>query len=150
VTRFGQPPFDDIGDPEDPAPSVRLTRPAPIELAAAILIVGGVLGLVGTIAAVPGLPAGAEPLVAVTAALDLGSVLVGLLIRFGRAWIVALNYVAVLGFLDLMAGAGSGLSLTLGIADIIVVVILVVHKPWFDARLLAPRPPRPGPPVGGA
>lgn len=113
----------------DPAP-----RPAVIELAAAILIVGGVLGLIGAIAAAPGLPPNTEPLLVVTVVLDIGAVVIGVLIRMARAWVVAVNYVAVLGFLDLMAAGGSGLALILGVADILVVVILLVNKPWFDRR----------------
>ncbi len=130
---------------ELPPPS----RPATIELAAAILIVGGVLGLVGIIAAAPDLPAGTAPLLVATVALYVGSVVVGALVRYGRAWIVAVNYVAVLGFLDLMAAAGSGLALLLGIADILVVVILFLTKPWFDALRPDRERRRSGPPAGG-
>jgi len=111
---------------------VRPSRPAAIELAAALLITGGALGLVGTIAALPDLPAGTEPVVLITAALDVGAVVLGFLVRFGRAWFVAVNYVAMLGFLDLTAAAGSGFALMLGVVDIVVVVILVLFKEWFD------------------
>ena len=48
-------------------------------------------------------------------------------------WLLAVNYVAVLGFLDLLASGGSPLALMLGLADVVVVVILVLNKPWFDA-----------------
>jgi hypothetical protein len=57
---------------------------------------------------------------------------VGLLVRLGRAWIVAVNYAVVLGFLDLMGASASSLALMLGLADIVVVVILFLNKPWFD------------------
>ena len=123
---------DEVSD-APPEERVRPSRPAAIELAAALLIVGGVLGLVGTIAAAPGLPAGTEPLVLITAALDVGAVVLGILVRFGRAWLVAVNYVAVLGFLDLTAAVGSGFALMLGIGNIVVVVILFLFKRWFDA-----------------
>ncbi len=93
-------------------------RPAFIELAAAILIVSGVLGLVGTIGAASDLPSGAELVLVITAALNLGSIAIGVLVRYGRAWLLDVNYVAVLGFLDLVAGAASGLALLLGIADV--------------------------------
>jgi uncharacterized membrane protein len=119
---------------EPPGEPIPQPRPAPIELAAAILIVGGVLGLVGLAAAASDLPPGTEPLLVVTGALDIGAVVIGVLIRFGRAWLVAINYVAVLGFLDLMAAGGSGLALILGVADVLVVIILFLHKPWFDGR----------------
>lgn len=133
---------------------LRPARPGAVELAAAILIVSGVLGLIGTIGALSGLPAGTEIVVAITAALNLGSIGIGLLVRSGRAWLLAVNYVAVLGFLDLTAGAGSGLALMLGLADVLVVVILLLHKPWFDAirvrrRRLAAGRRVSSPPVGG-
>jgi len=35
--------------------------------------------------------------------------------------------------IDLLGAGASPLSLMLGLADIAVVVILFVHKPWFDA-----------------
>lgn len=137
------------GAAEEEAAELNLpARPGAIELAGAILIVSGLLGLVGAIGAAPSLPAGTEPIFAVTAALNLGSLAIGVLARFGRAWLVAVNYVAVLGFLDLAAAVDSGLALMLGVADIIVVVILLLNKPWFDAmRLMRPRD-LPGPPVG--
>jgi hypothetical protein len=54
--------------------------------------------------------------------------------RLGRLWLVTLNYAAVLGFLDLLGAGTSPLSLMLGLADIVVVIILIGNKPWFDAR----------------
>jgi hypothetical protein len=147
-----QEPSD--ADETEGADELRPARPAAVELAGAILIVSGVLGLIGAVGAAPGLPAGTEVLFVVTAALNLGSLVIGLLARSGRAWLVAVNYVAVLGFLDLTAGAGSGLALMLGVADVIVVVILLLNKPWFDAMrrwrgMRASRRRVPSPPVGG-
>jgi hypothetical protein len=152
VTVATEPSNDDLEAEADA--DLRPDRPPAIELAAAILIVGGVLGMVGTAGAVPGLPAGTELLVVITAALNLGSIIIGVLVRFGRAWLLAVNYVAVLGFLDLVAGAGSGLALLLGIADVVVVAILFLNKPWFDAmrRMRQRRASErriSSPPVGG-
>lgn len=132
----------------------RPARPAAIELAAAILIVSGVLGLIGTVGATPDLPAGSGPIVILTAALNAGSLVIGVLVRAGHAWLLAVNYVAVLGFLDLTGAPTSGLALILGITDVIVVIILLLHKPWFDAmRRMRERRKRdrrvPSPPVGG-
>jgi hypothetical protein len=115
--------------PEGPWPS----RPGAIELAAALLIVGGAISVVAAVIAIPSLPPGIEPFFALTIALDIGAILVGLLVRLGRAWILAVNYAAVLGFLDLMGSGASPLALMLGLADIVVVIVLLVHKPWFDA-----------------
>jgi hypothetical protein len=127
--------------PEAPAP--RPSRPPAIELAAAILVVGGVIGLVGALLrdASAG-PASSDPFLLLTLALNAGSVVVGLLVRFGRLWILAVNYVAVLGFLDLLAAGASPLALMLGLAEIVVVVIVFSKKPWFDAmgRWRATRP----------
>ena len=122
-----------LGDEPGPPPP---SRPIAVELAAALLIVGGVINLIGGASSIPSIPPGTEPLFAVTIALALGSIIVGLLVRLGRIWLVAVNLAAVLGFLDLLGAGTSPLSLMLGIADILVVVILFRHKPWFDALQL--------------
>ena len=152
MTRVHEPPGDAVE--AEAGDDIRPPRPGAVELAGAILIVSGLLGVIGAIGAASGLPTGTEPILVVTAALNLGSLAIGVLARFGRAWLVAVNYVAVLGFLDLTAGAGSGLALMLGVADVIVVVILLLNKPWFDAmrrarRRGASRRRVPSPPVGG-
>ena len=121
---------DHTGDePERPWPS----RPAAVELAGALLIVGGAVGLVGGLSNASGLPPGTEAFLALTVALDVGAIALGLLVRLGRLWLVAVNYAAVLGFIDLLGAGASPLALVLGLADIVVVVILFVHRPWFDA-----------------
>jgi len=121
---------DPTGDEaERPWPS----RPAAIELAGALLIVGGAIGLLGVVSSASGLPPGTEPFIAFTVALDLGAIVLGLLVRLGRLWLVAVNYVAVLGFIDLLGAGASPVALMLGLADVVAVVILFVHKPWFDA-----------------
>jgi hypothetical protein len=154
VTVATEPSNDELDAEDEAGADLRPARPAAIELAGAILIVSGVLGIVGAVGAASGLPAGTALVFVVTAALNLGSIVIGLLVRFGRAWLLAVNYVAVLGFLDLAAGAGSGLALLFGIADIVVVVILFLNKPWFDAmrRMRQRRASQrrvPSPPVGG-
>lgn len=120
-------------EPTEPAEPARPSRPAVVELAAAILIVGGFAGLVQVAASSSGLPAGAEPFMAGAVALDAGSMGLGLLIRRGRAWLLAVNYAAVLGFLDLLGAGATPFSLMLGLADLLVVGILFATKPWFDA-----------------
>lgn len=131
MTRHAMPDApDQTGDePERPWPS----RPAAVELAGALLIVGGAAGLLGALSGAANLPPGTEPFLALTVALDVGAIVLGLLVRLGRVWIVAVNYAAVLGFIDLLGAGASPLPLVLGLADIVVVVILFVHKPWFDA-----------------
>ena len=127
---LGEAPDPDATGRDEP---LRPDRPALIELAAALLIVGGVLGLIALGAALDDVPTGVEAFVVVTAVLDIGAVVIGVLVRFGRAWIVAVNYVAVIGFLDLLAAPSSGLSLIRGVIDLGVVIVLVQHKPWFEA-----------------
>ena len=156
MTLAAGPPDEDRDELDELEPELevdrRPARPGVVELAGALLIVSGVLGLVGTIGAASGLPAGTELILVITAALNLGSIAVGFLVRSGRAWLLDANYVAVLGFLDLVAG--SGLALLLGIADVVVVVILLLNKPWFDAMRRARQRQAserriPSPPVGG-
>ena len=121
---------DQTGDePERPWPP----RPAAVELAGALLIVGGAAGLLGGLSNASSLPPGTEAFLALTVALDVGAIALGLLVRLGRLWLVAVNYAAVLGFIDLLGAGASPLALVLGLADIVVVVILFVHRPWFDA-----------------
>jgi hypothetical protein len=107
-------------------------RPALVELAAAILIVGGAMQLIVTIATLSGVPPGAEPFLAVALTLNVASIALGALVRTGRAWFLAINFAAVVAFLDLLGSGGSPLSLMLGAAEVLVVAILVARKPWFD------------------
>ena len=111
----------------------RPSRPAPVELAAAILIVGGIVGLIQVTSSAGDVPAGAQQFLAATVALGAGSIVLGLLIRRGRAWLLAVNYAAVLGFLDLLGAGASPFALMLGLADLLVVGILLATKAWFDA-----------------
>jgi hypothetical protein len=107
-------------------------RPPAVELAGAILIVGGVVGLIGLVTAAPGLPAFTLGLLLLTLALNVAPIAIGVLVRMGRAWIVDVNYVAVIAFLDLLSIGSSPLGLIFGVANVLVVIILIRHKPWFD------------------
>jgi hypothetical protein len=132
MTRHALPEGPDpTGDELDAPPP---SRPAAVELAAALLIVGGAISVLSAVSNVSSLPLGTGPILALTVALAMGSIAVGLLVRLGRFWLVAINYAAVLGFLDLLGAGVSPLALMLGLADIVVVVILFRHKPWFDER----------------
>jgi hypothetical protein len=120
--------------PEETPDPVRPARPAAIELAAAVLIVGGVLGVVGVLGSLgTAQPAGLEVVPLITLVLNLAEIAVGAFIRGGRLWLVAVNYVAVIGFLDLLAAGASPLAMMLGIAEVLVVVILMLNRPWFEA-----------------
>jgi hypothetical protein len=136
-------------DPEAEAPAPPPSRPARVELAAAILVVGGAVGLVGTFLRDGSLgPGGGDPFLPLTLGLNIGSIVAGVLVRIGRLWIVVVNYVAVLGFLDLLAAGTSPLALMLGLADIVVVVILFLDKGWFDEQRLKRNRRVPSPPAG--
>lgn len=107
-------------------------RPPAVELAGAILIVGGVVGLIGLVTAAPNLPGFTLGLLLLTLALNVAPIAIGVLVRMGRAWIVDVNYVAVIAFLDLLSIGSSPLGLIFGAANVLVVIILIRHKPWFD------------------
>ncbi len=126
--------FEQLDGVAEEAPKpIRPPRPGAIEFAAALLIVAGVLGMLGLIAGVSFTPAALEAFAVLTFILNVTQIVVGVLIRWGRIWIVAVNYVAVLAFVDLLAAGLSPLSLMLGLAEVVVVVILLLNKPWFDA-----------------
>lgn len=125
----------------------RPPRPSTVELAGAILIVGGLLGTLSGLGRLADPAAVAPSLGLVTVVLNVAQVVLGLLVRQGRLWLLTVNYAAVVGFLDLLAGGLSVTSLVLGLSEVIVVIALLVTKPWFDAvaqwRREAPtRPPQ--------
>ena len=116
-------------EPGPPPPS----RPVAVELAAALLIVGGVISLIGGISSIPGLPPGTEPLFAVTVALD---------DRLDRGRPARPARPAVARGRQLRGrarvpgparGRREPAVLDARARDILVVVILFRHKPWFDA-----------------
>lgn len=127
----------DTGQEPNDAP-VRPNRPAAIELAAALLIVAGVLGIIGLFGPDAARPQGLEWLVVLTAILNVGQIAVGVLVRAGRLWIVAVNYVAVLGFLDVAGAGGSPLAFMLALMELGVLAVLFVYRWWFDGRWAEP------------
>lgn len=116
-----------------PAPQ-RPPRPILVEVAAALLIVGGLTSVLGALAA-PGL-AGALFL-----ALNVVMIALGLAVRRGRGWVIAVNVVAVALFLELTA-LPSGYALVSIVMDAIVLVALFRHRAWF---FWAPPEPVGGP-----
>jgi hypothetical protein len=116
------------GEPEALPPR---RRPAAVELAAALLIVAGIVQLVGAFAVSSTLPAGLEGWLAVTIALDVATISAGILIRMGRLWLLVVNYVAVLGFLDLLRVGGSPVALAMALVDGVVLYVLFTNRSWF-------------------
>lgn len=108
-----------------PAPT-RPDRPVLVELSAAILIVGGLTSLIGSLAA-PGIVA------ILLVGLNVAMVILGVLIRRGRAWLIAVNVVAVALFLELTA-LPSAFAIVFALLDAIVLIALLRHRAWFDWR----------------
>jgi hypothetical protein len=104
-----------------------------VELASALLIVGGAMNLLLSIQVLVRLgQEGGEIgiLTVVTIALAIATFALGLLVRYGRAWLVAVNVVAVLAFLELISGTLVGLLF--GVIDVVIVLALVRERPWFE------------------
>jgi hypothetical protein len=118
--------------PPKPDPVERPRRPAGVELAAAIMIVSGAVATLVSIQAAMVLANQGEldePLAALSIALGVGSVVLGLLVRVGRAWLIAVNVAAVAGFLEITSFSAPGLLF--GLMDVLVVALLLRDRPWF-------------------
>lgn len=119
-----------------------------IEIAAAILIVGGLTGIIGTLtSAFGGDPAAADPsarpVIMLLVALNLLTVIVGFLVRRGMAWIACINAVAVLLFIEFTAvPGGSATAVLLVVLDAFVFITVTMHRAWFEWRPLAEDPVR--------
>ena len=129
---------DEPRDSSTPPPPDRPRRPILLEIASAILIVGGMTSLVGSCSAViyPQIEAPpTSPLLAVFLAINLLTIIVGLLVRAGRAWILCINVVAVALFLELTAlTTGSAVALLFVVLEAVVLYALFRHRWWFDWR----------------
>ena len=134
-----------ITTPEEPAnvdepPVERPPRPLSLEISAAILVVGGLMSAIGLAATVltssgPAAEPAARPIVALVLVLDVLTVVVGVLVRRGRAWIVCINVVAIVLFIELTAiPTGSAVALLLSVLDVFVFVSLMRNRAWFDWR----------------
>jgi hypothetical protein len=117
-----------------PPPAERERRPVLVEIAAALLIVTGVLQLVAAIGIAGSLPPGTEGLLALSVGLEIATIVAGVLVRTGRLWLLVVNYVAVLGFLDLLRSAASPIALMFAIFDAFVLYVLFTNRPWFARR----------------
>ncbi len=118
---------------------VRPRRPLLLEFGAAILIVGGLVGVFGRMAAPDLVTSG--PLELALLALNGLLIVVGLLVRAGRAWVLDLNVVAIALFIELTA-LPSGVAIVFAGLDAIVLAALLRHRAWFDP---ATWPLEPGP-----
>jgi hypothetical protein len=122
---------EDGAEPADsslpPAPT-RPSRPILIELAAAILIVGGVTGLLGLLGQLDRPTQTVDLFFAGSALLTIA---VGLLVRIGRAWVFDINVVAIVLFLELTA-LPSAIAIAFATLDTVVLIALIRHRRWFD------------------
>ncbi len=122
---------EDSGEPLDdslPPSPIRPPRPVLIELAAAILIVGGVTSLLGLLGQLDRPTDTVDLFFAGSAILTIA---VGLLVRAGRAWIFDINVVVLILFLELTA-LPSAIAIAFATLDTVVLVALIRHRPWFD------------------
>ncbi len=126
----GEPP---VADQAPAPPRAFHPRPILVELASAILVVGAAVNL---LISVDGLVHAAQagddlgvPTV-ITIAVATVTLALGLAARVGRAWLVTVNVMAVIGFLELLSATSIGLLF--GALDVFVVLALVRERPWFE------------------
>lgn len=125
-------------DSTTPPVARRPPRPVSLEIAAAMLIIGGLVAIVETLGGTLGLdPAaadpGARPVIALILAFNGLTMIVGVLVRRGQAWILCVNVVAVVLFVELTAvPAGSPVAVALAALDTFVFVALARNRAWFD------------------
>jgi hypothetical protein len=118
-----------------------MRRPVLVEVAAALLIVTGLLNLLGVLAVSNTLAPGSEGLLALAVALAVATIAAGVLTRAGRLWLLVVNYIAVLGFLDVLRSAASPLALMLAVVDVFVLYVLFTNRPWFQRPEIEPVGP---------
>ena len=120
------------GLPTEDRRAKRPPRPALVEVATAVLIVSGFMSLFTSLEAVISIAGSSEPdlaLLALFLFIGVGTIAVGIALRYGRWWLLGVNYVAVAAFLELTSGTAQGLLF--GALDLFVVVVLLAQRPWF-------------------
>lgn len=120
----------EIPDQSVPPEPERPPRPVLIEISGAILIVSAVTAILQTIGyQLSGGETG--PIGLLVSALNVLTIMVGLLIRSGRAWVLAINVVAIALFLELTA-LPAAFALIFATLDAIVLFALFRHRAWFQ------------------
>lgn len=120
------------GLPAEPDRPVRPPRPPGVEIASAIMVVTGLMSTFTTVETTIALASrgtATPPLAALLVGLSVGTLVLGVLVRYGRAWLVAVNVTAVAAFLELTSGTAPGILF--GGLDVLVVVLLMRDRPWF-------------------
>ncbi|MDH4141320.1 MAG: hypothetical protein OEV61_01805 [Chloroflexota bacterium] len=119
----------EIPDQTIPPEPERPPRPLLIEISGAILIVGGISSILGTVGyRISGGAVG--PIELLVLLLNIATIMLGALIRSGRAWILAINVVAISLFLELTA-LPSTFTIVFVVLDSIVLIALFRHRDWF-------------------
>jgi hypothetical protein len=127
--------FTPAGLRADEPGDTRPARPIAIEIATATVIITGVVSVLQSIEAYARLAqdgSDAAGLAAVSIAIGVLTVVIGLLLRTGRAWLIGVNLLAIAGFLELISG--TPLGILFGVVDALVVVVLLALRPWFAWR----------------
>ena len=115
-------------------------RPVLVEIASALLIVEGAVNLLFSIQVLVNLAQAGESielLTVISIALATLNLALGLAVRTGRGWLITVNVVAVLGFLELLSGTPVGIFF--GGLDVLVVLALVRERPWFVEKSIERR-----------
>ena len=106
-----------------------------------ILVAGGLTGFsqvaAGEYVITGSLPAKA-PIVGVALIVYLVSILIGVTLRTGRAWLAGLNLAILMALLYLPA-VGRPLFLALIVAHAVAAAALVISRPWFSAAAASRR-----------
>jgi hypothetical protein len=113
----------------------RPPRPAWVELATALLIVAGFVSFFTSLQGLVTLSGNDDPnapLVVLFVTIGLLTMLTGFALRSGHWWLFGVNFVAVAAFLELTSFTVQGLFA--GGIDLLVVIVLLVHRPWFAWR----------------
>ena len=118
------------GPPSEPE---RPPRPPQVEFAAAILIVGGVTGIVGGFLGLflgSTLPASAGLVPLVSIGLSVVTIAIGVLVHEGRLWRVCVNVIAIVMVLYLTA-LPNPLAVFYLLLDTLVILLLLRQRAWF-------------------
>jgi hypothetical protein len=127
-----------VPEPERPA------RPALVDLASALLVVGGITALLGWLGAQIfslGDAANAGLVPAIFVALNVLAIAMGIAIRRRRYWRLCINLVAI-SILLYLTGLSSPIAMFYVALYVVVFYALFQHRAWFDGKD-APRPDAP-------
>jgi hypothetical protein len=106
-----------------------------VEVATALLIVSGFMSSFTSFESVISMAerGALDPvLVALFLFIGVGTIAVGIALRYGHWWLFGVNYVAVAAFLELTSASAQGFLF--GAIDLFVLTVLIAQRPWFAWR----------------